>query len=261
MDWPHDPSLYPPYLQSAIRKGIGLGEGAAYQSWIKTSNFPSRGTCSNFVGIRIRRPFHFLSSKEATNFLLEERNPENLDIQEQVPIFDIQSTMRLCARFGVDHIYRGRFPSPFTIDFVLTRRRGSKKVALARSIKTPKDLLKPKTAERLNIEYQWCSEVDIDWAVVDTSEFTPELLSSLRFIRQWFVDRYEPNEAIAVRFADAFQHGFEFGTPLDELIRKTASRTRLKDGVSLFKYCAWANLIRVDLHRPISLDVSIILLT
>ena len=75
MDWPHDPSLYPPYLQSAIRKGIGLGEGAAYQSWIKTSNFPSRGTCSNFFGIKIPRTFHFLSSKEATNFLLEERNP------------------------------------------------------------------------------------------------------------------------------------------------------------------------------------------
>jgi len=260
MDWPHDPSLYPPHLQTAVSRGIGLGEGAAYQPWIKTTSFGSKGTCSNFIGIKIRRPFHFLSSKEATNFLLEERNPENVDIQEQMPIFDIQTTMRLCAEFGVEHTHQGRFPTPFTIDFVLTKRIDRRRASFARSIKTAEDLLKPKVKSRLNIEYQWSAEVNLDWASVDTREFTPELLSNLRFIRQWFVDRYEPRPEASARFAEAFQHGFELGTPLEELIHKAASRTRLSDGVSLFRYGAWSNLIRVDLRRPISLDSSIILL-
>jgi hypothetical protein len=260
MDWPHDPSLYPPYLQAAIRRGIGLGEGPAYQPWIRTSDFGSRGTCSNFQGIKIDRPFHFLSSQEATYFLLEERNPDNEDIQEQHPILDVQSTMRLCARFGVEHIHQGRRPGPFTLDFVLSRRVASKLVPFARSIKPQKELLKPKVVGRLNIEYQWCSEVGIDWAWVDTSEFTPELLDSLRFIRQWFVDRHVPREVAARRFAEAFQRGFEMAAPLDELVRKAASRTRQRDGLSLFRYCAWSNLIRLDLRRPISLDHSVILL-
>lgn len=91
MDWPHDPCLYPSYLQAAIRKGIGLGEGAAYVPWIKVSDFGSCGSCSNFEGIRMDQPFHFLSSKEATYFLLEERSPDNADIQEQYPILDLQS--------------------------------------------------------------------------------------------------------------------------------------------------------------------------
>ncbi|MDR6861446.1 TnsA endonuclease N-terminal domain-containing protein [Variovorax guangxiensis] len=261
MDWPHDPFLYPPYLQAAIRRGIGLGEGTAYQPWIRTSDFGSHGTCSNFKGIKISRPFHFLSSQEATYFLLEERNPENSDIQEQHPILDIQSTMQLCARFGVKHIYRGRYPGPFTIDFLLSRRVGSKSIPFARSIKPTKELLKSKVAGRLNIEYQWCLEVGIDWAWVDPSEFTPQLLSSLRFIRHWFVDRYTPREAPVKRFAEAFQHGFEMGTPLEELVRKAASRTRQLDGLSSFRYCAWSNLIRLDLRRPISLDHSVILLS
>lgn len=260
MDWPHDPSVYPPYLQAAIKKGIGLGEGAAYQSWIKVSEFGSRGTCSNFLGIRIDRPFHFLSSLEATYFLLEERNPENSDIQEQWPILDLQSTMRLCAQSHIRHPYRGRYPAPFTIDFIISRRAGSKIVPLARSLKTKKDVAKAEVAARLDIEHQWCTEVGIDWACVEASELTRELLSSLRFIRQWFVDCYTPREEAARRFADAFQRGFEIATPLEELVCRAASRTRQRDGVSLFRYCAWSNLIHVDLHRPISLDHSLILL-
>lgn len=237
-----------------------MGEGAAYQSWIKTSDLGSRGTCSNFEGIRINRPFHFLSSHEATYFLLEERKRENADIQEQYAILDIQSTMRLCAQFGVKHIYKGRYPAPFTIDFILSKRFGSNIVPYARSIKPPKELLKPKVVGRLNIEYQWCLEAWLDWAWVDTSEFTPELLSSLRFVRQWFVDRYTPNDATARRFADAFQRSFEMGTPLEELVQMAASRARQRDGLSLFRYCAWSDLIRLDLRRPISLDHSVILL-
>lgn len=260
MDWPHDPSLYPPYLRAAIRKGIGLGEGAAYIPWIKVSNFGSHGTCSNFEGVRIERPFHFLSSKEATYFLLEERHPDTADIQEQYPILDLQSTMRLCAQLGVSHPHQGRFPAPFTIDFMVSRRTGSKSKPLARSIKMPSDLADPEVVKRLTIEHRWCTEVGIDWACVDTSEFTRELLSSLRFVRQWFVDRYTPREESATRFADAFQRGFEMATPLEDLIRKAAHRTRQHDGLSLFRYCAWSNLIKLDLRRPISLDHSVILL-
>ncbi|WP_179106821.1 TnsA endonuclease N-terminal domain-containing protein [Variovorax sp. KK3] len=260
MDWPHDPSLYPTYLRPRVRRGFGLGEGAAYQPWIRVRDFGSKGTCSNFKGVKIRRPFHFLSSLEATNYLLLERDPDVLDIREQYPILDLKSTLQLCAQHKIKHGKRSGFPEPFTIDFMVTRREAYGTSIQAQSIKSAADRRLPKVQERLNIEYQWCKEVGVPWACVETEDFTKQLLRNLRFIRRWFVDRYDPNEESAQRFADAFARSYQLGTPLTELIRMAGSRCCYRHTAeNLFQYCAWTNLLKVDLRRPISLNHSVVL--
>lgn len=64
------------------------------------------------------------------------------------------------------------------------------------------------------------------------------------------------------RFAATFRREFRVGVPLKDLIEATASRGNFpqKDAQNQFQYCAWANLIRIDLHRPVSLNNSVVLL-
>lgn len=214
------------------------------------------------MGIKVPRRFECLSSLETIFLYQAEREPDVLDIQEQFPILDLASTLRLCAQLHVKHTRRGRYPEPFTIDFILTRQRANTRIAQARSIKTPADRAKPEVTQRLNVEYQWSNEIELDWAIVETEDFTEDLLSSLRFIRRWFEDRFTPNKESASRFSDAFNRGYEVGTPLSDLIDTAARRSRTKAEVALsqFQYCAWSNQIRLDVRRPVGLDRSIVLL-
>lgn len=263
MKWPRNLSLYPSYWHNLLARGFGLGEGTDYLPWTRVRDFNSKGTSSNFRGIKVPRVYHFFSSLEATYYLLLEREPDIEDIQEQYPILDIHSILRLCALHHVKPRYVGRFPAPFTIDFIVTRRKQSRHLVEARSIKTSKDLEKPSVRRRQAIEHEWCCGVGIDWAYVDTSAFDKQLLSNLRFIRRWFVNRYVPQPHAADSFADAFHRVVEFGTPMDELIKAAAakSRRRVCDAQNLFRYCAWSNRIRLDLNRPLALNRSIILLS
>lgn len=262
MDWPRDLSLYPPYWHSWLKRGFGFGEGASYQPWIRVRDFGSKGSSSNFTGIKIDRPFHFLSSLEATYYLLLERSPDVVDIQEQYPVLDLRGTLRLCAENQLRHPYKGHFPRPVTIDFVVSRRVGARIIPEARSIKTVADAEKATVRARLGIEHQWCAQAGIDWAYIDTIEFTEELLSNLRFMRRWFLDRYVPELDAAQPYADAFNASVEVGTPLEDLIPIAAfrARRRIRDAENLFRYCAWSNLIRLDLRRPLALNHPVILL-
>lgn len=262
MNWPSDLSLYPTYLHSRLRRGIGLGEGVTYKPWLTVRAVGSQGSSPNIMGIKIPRRFECLSSYETTYLYLLEREPEVLDIQEQFPILDLSATLRICSHLHVKHTRRGRYPDPFTIDFILTRERAKARITQARSIKTPADRAKPGVAQKLNVEYQWSNEIGLDWAVVETDEFTPDLLSSLRFIRRWFEDRFTPNSESAKRFSDAFNRGYEVGTPLSQLVDAAARRSRTKADVALsqFQFCAWSNRIRLDVRRPVGLDHSVVLL-
>lgn len=262
MNWPSDLSLYPTYLHSRLRKGIGLGEGASYKPWLTVQKVGSRGSSPNIMGIKVPRRFECLSSLETIYLYQAEREADVTDIQEQFPILDLTSTLRLCSELHVKHIRRRRYPEPFTIDFVLTRQIGKRRITQARSIKTAADRVKPEVVKRLNIEYQWSNEIELDWAVVETEDFSPDLLSSLRFIRRWFEDHFTPNKESARRFSDAFNRGYEVGTPLSHLVDAAARRSRTKAEVALsqFQYCAWSNQIRLDVRRPVGLDRSVVLL-
>jgi hypothetical protein len=57
-------------------------------------DFNSKGTSSNFRGIKVPRVSHFFSSLEATYDLLLEREPDVEDIQEQYPVLDNHGILR-----------------------------------------------------------------------------------------------------------------------------------------------------------------------
>lgn len=261
MYWKPNPDIYPPYLRPRIRRGRGVGHGREYVPWLKVRDVPSRGTSSVISGIRIGRPHHLLSELEATYFFLIERRPSTVEIREQWPILDLDGTLTLCARLGVRHRYRGIYPEPFTIDFLITERIDGELKYRAASIKTREDAANHEIRHRLSLEHAWCRERKIPWTLVDTSAFDRTLLANLRFVRAWFRHRHEPDIDGVTRFSKLFAALYQRNVPLGELIGCVAKRLHLRgpDADDLFRYAAWSDNIAVSLTHPIGLDKPLVL--
>jgi hypothetical protein len=147
--WSANPELYPPYLRNSIRAGKGVGVGSQYLPWLAVRDVPSDGTSAQIGGILIDRPFDLLAELEATYFFLQERKKSTVDIRECWPILDIDKTLELCSALGVRHAYRGHYPAPFTIDFLITESIDGQVHHRAASIKTAKDAADPEVRKRL----------------------------------------------------------------------------------------------------------------
>jgi hypothetical protein len=262
MHWKPDHQLYPPYLKTRIERGRGVWKGVDYKPWLKLRDVPSSGTSSSVSGIKIPRPYNFLSELETTYFYLVERKASTIDIQEQWPILDIDRTLELCSEYGVRHAYRGMNPEPFTIDFLITSADENQKLTTrAASIKTPDDAKNPLIRQRLLIEFLWCKEKEIPWTLIDTTCFTKTLLENLRFIRSWHRHRYLPNPEAEALFIQQFNFSYGKNVLLNLIIVSIAKKLRITTELTLdrFRFCAWSDQIQISLEHPIGLDKPIIL--
>jgi hypothetical protein len=261
MDWKPNPDLYPPYLRRRICQGRGTGQGTEYRRWLNIRDVPSRGTSSSVGGIRVQRPYHLLSELEVTYFFLIERRASVIDIREQWPILHVDRTLELCAERGVTHKYRGVYPEPFTIDFLVTEEIDRKISYRAASIKTPEDAADPDVRRRLWVEYAWCREHGIFWTLVDTSSFNRTLLDTLRFMRGWFRSRYEPEAGIVERFANEFFYQHTTNASLQSILLSTAKRMCIGNDLAdnIFRYCAWSSRIPVSLRHPLLMNRPVVL--
>jgi hypothetical protein len=261
MHWKPNPDLYPPYLRARIRRGRGVGYGRDYVPWLKVRDVPSRGTSSVVSGVRIGRSHHLLSELEATYFFLIERRLSTVDIREQWPLLDLDGTLELCARMGLRHRYRGIYPDPFTIDFLITEKVGGEIRYRAASIKTREDAANPEIRHRLSLEHAWCRQRRIPWMLVDTSAFDRTLLSNLRFVRSWFRHRHEPDSGNLMRFSTLFVALYHRNVPLGELIARVSTHLRMRDSDAddLFRYAAWSGSIAVSFKHPIGLNKPLVM--
>jgi hypothetical protein len=255
MEWPNDPKLYLYHLRPRIRAGKGLGSGTSYRPWIGIANFGSVGTCSEPPGIVVDRPYQLFSPGETVHFMLKERRPSTRDIQEQWPILDVESTLKLCRSLGIDHKEKDGLPEPYTIDLLVTEQRGDEVKRFACGVK-PHPILGPSIAKL------WCQNLGIDWEDVDSSAYSDTLLYNLRLIRTWFSDGYKPNAAECQRLARAFLRNHRRDRVLADLIRLSQ-----RDGPvnaervhNAFTYCCWRSLIPVDLQFLIAPDRPVVLL-
>jgi hypothetical protein len=259
--WKPNPDLYPPYLRTWIRRGKGVRKGLEYLPWLRVRDVPSRGTSAQIGGLRVKRPYHLLSQLETMYFFLVERQESTVDIQECWPIFDIDRTLELCATLGVRHQYRGGYPTPFTIDFLITESADGQLKYRAASIKTPGDAADPDVRRRLEVEHRWCLERGIPWTLIDTSQFGRLLLSNLLFMRTWFRHHYVPNSDTESRFLESFLRAYARNVPLAALIEKTAKALRIPETLATdtFRYLAWTDRIPVSLKHTLSLNMPLVL--
>ncbi|WP_283441336.1 TnsA endonuclease N-terminal domain-containing protein [Noviherbaspirillum suwonense] len=233
-----------------------------YKRWLNICDVPSTGTSSSTSGIKVRRPVHLLSELETTYFYIAERTHSIVDIREQWPILHIDETLRLCSSLGIKHAYREGYPEPFTIDFLLTEVvEGKPIIYRAASIKTAEDAKDPKVRQRLAVEFMWCQAHGIPWTLIDTSSFDRTVLETLRFLRSWFRNRYEPNEKIVDEFVEQFLLAYIPNVVLQTLIENIAKRLGIDQSTAtnIFSFSAWSDRIPVSLRHPVLMNKPLVL--
>lgn len=261
MEWNDDLSLYPSYWHSRLKRGFGFGREDSYLPWLRVRDVPSIGTSGNPRGITIKRVYHLLSTPERVFFHMIDRQHDVIDIREQFPILDLGGTVALCAERGVKHTRKGRFLEPFTIDFLITRHTSQGPFYQARSIKTVQDAQNPAVRLRLSVEHEWCRRNGIDWKLVDTTGFSPDLLSTLTFIRAWTRHGFVPVPEKTDLFVKVFHDVYVPNLPLRDLVNRCAERLQRStpDCLDEFRYCAWADRLPIDISRKLTLHLPVVL--
>lgn len=131
----------------------------------------------------------------------------------------------------------------------------------AATVKSPEDAKRPEVLARLAVEREWCVNRDIPYTVVDTSGFTAQLLSTLRFLRGWHRLHLDPRKSPVEAFSQKFASGYRRNVPLRQLIATASSKMRVSfpEGDAMFRYCGWRSLIRVDVLSRMRMDSPLVL--
>lgn len=261
MDWNADPAVYPPYLRSRVRRGLGIGVGAGYRPWRQIRRSGIRGTASYVRGVRIDRIFQLLSEKETTYFYLKERQPEVIDIREHWPILDLDRTLQLSRACGINHPMHDDMPEPFTLDFLITEQTETGLTYRASCLSPVSESPGERTERLLQVQYRWCHENGIGWFRVDTSQFNRVILHNLRYIRSWFRHQYCVDEITANAYAVTFLEAYQRNVPLHMLLAITAQRMHQSEIAALdtFLYCAWSDRIPIALTHCLAINNPVVL--
>jgi hypothetical protein len=213
------------------------------------------------MGILVPRRHHLLSIQERIYFFLLEQEPDVIDIREQFPILQLNATLQLCGELEIRHTRKGRYPEPFTLDFLVTRRTPSGVVFEGRSVKTPSDAEDPDIRRRLKVEHRWCDQHSIDWKLISSPSFNAELLSRLTFIRSWSRHGLIPDRFRADTFSETFLNGYQANATLQSQIATCAKKLGLgyHPSIDEFRYCAWTRRIPVDLQSRLALNIPVTL--
>lgn len=266
MKWSADLSRYPAYLHNKIRKGRGMGSFDEYQPWVQKRDFGSAGNASTVQGIVIPRLHHVLSDLELIYLMMLERRPGVIDIREQWPILNIDQTLAICEEVGEHHRYEEGAPVPFTLDFLVTFDVDGERRYEAKSVKSPVDAQKPKVRKRLLVESLWCQSKNLRWDLIRTDGFysagkTTLITANLSFMREWFSNRYQPEEKELRQFVAVFSRYYDQGLRLDEVMRRSVQALRVSEGHAdnMLRYALWRRDIKVSLSEKIGYDRPLIL--
>ena len=88
-------------IERHIANGFGAGAGASYVPWLRVQDVPSRGRSHKIQGVKIDRIHHFLSDLERAFFLVCEFSEDVVDIREQYPLLQVESTQAIARAIGV----------------------------------------------------------------------------------------------------------------------------------------------------------------
>lgn len=163
-----------------LKEGRGQGEFAEYKPWIKISDISSSGRSHRVFGHKTRRTHHLMSDLELATFLFLEWSTEVIDIREQFPLkFD--DTLKIAEDMQVKHpAIRGN-THVMTSDFyvVSSNKKLSQFVLQA---KYSKDLMKPRTLEKLEIERRYWHSKDISWQIITEKDIPIAVQNNIKWL-------------------------------------------------------------------------------
>lgn len=248
--------------QKLIFSGRGQGVGSEYQPWLTVQDFPSMGRVSRIYGWKTKRIHHLFSDIQTKYFYLLEFEDSVVDIRENYPLLDIDSTIKEKEDLDFELFTDKESQTPYVIttSFLITLRykNGDLKYA-ARSIKAASELEKKKTLEKLEIERRYWNEKNIDWGIVTQKEIPKQLVKNIEWVHSSKNDYEERgltekelqlvcgalkdniirrNEVVAKILSEFdFEYNYQSGT-----------------GLYLFKYLIASKKLTVDMKNEININ-------
>ena len=166
-------------VKGKLKRGYGNGTGVDYKSWIKDSEFNSKGTTAVVKDWKTGRTVHLLSQGEVFWYYLLRWNDDNIDIQEQYPL---KSELYLEAARKLGLSLNNTSNKVHTTDFLVTKIDGRK---IAYSVKASRKLSNS-TIRSLCIEKAYWMLHGIDFSVLfktDVKSFVP---NNIRLAVQYY---------------------------------------------------------------------------
>ena len=235
-----------------IRHGYGRGEGLNYKPWLTGHEFPSRGRYIRLIGRTVPRLYCFMSGLEADAFVIYDNMPDVSDILEQY--YDtLEETLEIADLLHVRHPYSGKYYNPVTTDLLI--RKGD--TWIARAVKTTRDLEKPRTIEKLEIEREYFNRRNIDWKIITEKELNRDLVQNLNWL--WYGESpgaVFPNPHLLSEAESLFYQCYsEDSLPFPMLLDRIESIFCLPPGsaICVFKSLLRKGLIQIDLTKPINM--------
>lgn len=169
------------------KEGRGEGYGAEYQPWLTIRDVPSQGRSHRLFGLSTGRIHHFLSDLEHDLFLLLDWQRSTIDLREQFPL-NVHDTQDIAGRLHIRHPKAPRTTQPMvmTTDLVVDRHGTRGHETCAYAVKTAEDLEKPRTLQKLQIEWQYWQERRTPWSIVTRAELPQQLISNIAWVHSYF---------------------------------------------------------------------------
>ena len=161
-----------------------MGELWRYRPWLTVFDVPSKGLRTRVRGIKARRTHHLLSLLELMFFFLAEFNDSVLDIREQYPLLPQGDTLEIAKQLGIKHPVDPvtKYPIVLTTDFLLTVRHGASDQLQAWSVKYLRDLAKPRTLEKEELQRRRWHQQGISWRLFTERDITPTQARNIRYL-------------------------------------------------------------------------------
>lgn len=242
------------------RQKEGRGEGILgnYKPWINIQDIASKGLSTRIKGLKTGRVHHLLSQLELECFYCLDWESQVLDIREQYPL-DLPETLAIAGELNIRH---PRVPATFeevvmTTDFLVTTRHphGFKEIAF--TVKYSKDLEKPRTIEKLEIERFYWERRGTNWLIVTEKQINQILIKNIKWVHsfanlQHFAQHITP---IVIENTASFMYEIVFRGAVALRVATAASDKEfsLQTGTSLtiVRHLIAAKRWIVDMYQPI----------
>jgi len=221
---------------------------------------------SRRLGATTRRVHHLFSDNESCFFLMADYATSVVDIREQFPLFPESATLGIAHGLGIRHptYPQSATPTVMTSDFLLTVTSETGELSFKAYCIKSADELRVRSQKtvlgKLEIERRYWLARGVPWYLVTNAEFDKTVIDNLEWLSYFMVEDDVDRDAFAAwipAFLAAFHMPCLQGLPLADHLRECVAvfdaTTPLELVTDMFRYCAWHNLIHLDLHVPIGL--------
>lgn len=166
------------------KEKYGIGHGADYKPYIRTSEFNSLGTCSNPIDWKTGRTVHLLSQGEKYFWYLMRWRDDVVDIREQFPL-PVEKTSEIAEMYEIKHPMKGAQYVVMTSDFLVDYEDGTQEVF---SIKNSKDDIteSARTVEKLFIEKKYWESLEVPYHLVFKEDLNITFAENIRQTVQYY---------------------------------------------------------------------------